>query len=174
VEASPHTAAFLGRTIAGSARRDRWHFVPKALGAHEGEVRFFASRTSHGAFDSLRDTGRGREVRAVMVPQIKLDTLWENFGRPDVSVVKIDTEGAEVEVLRGATACLRATRPCILLEWNATNLLPFGVQPGFLLEFAAELNYDLSAAPGLIPVHTPEQLRLQMGLGETFMLTPRP
>ena len=174
VEASPRTAECLGRTIAGSPRRDRWHFVPKALGAAEGEIEFFASAASHGVFDGLRDTGRGRDVRAVKVPLTKLDTLWENFGRPDVSVIKIDTEGAEADVLRGAAACLRATRPCVLLEWNTLNLVPFATAPGSLLTFAAEINYDVLAAPSLAPVTTPEQLRLQMGLGETFILCPRP
>ena len=174
IEASPETAEYLGRTINGSARRNRWHFVPKALGAAEGEINFFASAASHSVFDGLRDTGRGHDVRTVKVPLTKLDTLWENFGRPDVSVIKIDTEGAEADVLHGAAACLRATRPCVLLEWNALNLAPFGTSPRFLLTFAADMNYDVLAGPSIVPVTTPEQLRIQMGIGETFMLCPRP
>jgi len=77
-------------------------------------------------------------------------------------------------VLRGAAACLRATRPCVLLEWNALNLAPFGTPPDFLLTFAAEHDCDVLAAPALVPVTTPLQLRLQMGFGETFLLAPRP
>lgn len=174
VEASPRTAECLGRTIAASPRRNRWHFVPKALGAGEGEIEFFASTASHGVFDGLRDTGRGRDVSAVKVPLTQLDTLWLNFGRPDVSLIKIDTEGAEADVLCGAMECLRATRPCVLLEWNALNLAPFGTPSMSLLTFAADLDYDVLAGPALVPVATPEQLRLQMGLGETFVLSPRP
>ena len=173
VEASPVTASHLARTVAASPRHDRWHVVSKALGAAEGEIDFFASTASHGIFDGLRDTGRGRDTRAIKVPMTTLDTLWHDFGRPDVCLIKIDTEGAEADVLRGARACLRATRPCVLLEWNALNLAPFGTPPALLLTVAAELNCDVLAAPALVPVSTPEQLRLQMGLGETFLLAPR-
>lgn len=171
VEASPATAAHLEKTIAASANRARWRLVAKALGATEGEAAFYTSSLT--AYDSLRNTGRSTNARPATVPLTTLDALWHSFGEPDVSLVKIDVEGAEADVLRGAQACLSARRPCALLEWNAQNLAPFQTHPDTLLRLAAGLNYDLLAAPTLTPVVTPAQLRLQMGLGETFVLSPR-
>ena len=44
-----------------------------------------------------------------------LDELWKGLGRPTVSVVKIDVEGSEVSVLRGASALLSAG-PVVMVE----------------------------------------------------------
>jgi len=173
VEASPRTAAYLARTIAVSANRDRWHLVPKAVGAAEGEIEFFASAETHGVFDGLKDTGRGHATRKVKVPLTRLDTLWTEFGRPDVCLVKIDVEGGEADVLRGGLECLRSTRPVVLLEWNRHNLAAYGCPPATLLELAGQLECDVLNVPGLAPVTTAANLNLQMGIGETFLLVPR-
>jgi FkbM family methyltransferase len=173
VEASPATARYLERTIAGSARRERWRLVAKAVGAAEGEIEFHASAETHGVFDGIRDTGRGGAGRKVRVPLTTLDALWTGYGRPEVSLVKIDVEGGEADVLRGGAACLRACRPNVLLEWNRLNLAAYGCAEGVLLELAAELGYEVLNVPGLAPVTGPENLRLQMGMSENFLLVAR-
>lgn len=173
VEASPRTAGFLDRTITASPHRDRWTLVPKALGATEGEIEFFAATGSDGIFDGLRDTGRARGTAKVRVPLTTLDTLWRDFGRPAICLVKIDVEGAEADVLHGGLECLRSTRPIVLLEWNRLNLAAYGRSPEHLLALAAELNCDLLNAPGLAQVTTPASLLFQTGVSETFLLVPR-
>lgn len=50
------------------------------------------------------------------VRSVTLDRLWEDLGRPAVSFVKIDVEGAEASVLRGARAMLAAQHPALLVE----------------------------------------------------------
>lgn len=47
-----------------------------------------------------------------------LDSL-EELPVPDV--IKIDAEGSEVEVLRGASSLLRKHRPTLLIELHGTN-----------------------------------------------------
>jgi FkbM family methyltransferase len=172
VEASPRTARYLAQTIAASPRRDRWRMVAKAIGAAEGEIEFHASAETHGVFDGIKDTGRGHDARKVKVPLTTLDHLWTEAGRPDVCLVKVDVEGGEADVLRGGFACLRATRPYVLLEWNAQNLAAYGCPPDTLLELASTLNYDVLSAPALAPVMTSASLKLHMGVSETFLLTP--
>jgi FkbM family methyltransferase len=174
VEASPRTAEHLARTIAGSARRDRWQLVAKALGVSEGEIEFFAATGTDGVFDGLRDTGRTRGSAKVKVPLTTLDTLWRANGRPAVSVVKIDVEGAEADVLRGGRQCLLATRPVVLLEWNRQNLTAYSCQPETLFTLANELNFEVLNVPGLAAISSPASLRFQTGMSETFLLVPRP
>jgi FkbM family methyltransferase len=73
----------------------------------------------------------GRTVRAVT-----LDGLWSARGEPEVSVVKVDVEGAEPAVLRGARRLLERWHPPILLEANdaaardlqASILAPLGYE----------------------------------------------
>lgn len=172
VEASPRTAGYLARTVAASPRRERWRVVAKALGAADGEIEFHASDETHGVFDGIKDTGRGRAAHKIKVPLTTLDHLWTEAGRPDVCLVKIDVEGGEADVLRGGSGCLRATRPYVLLEWNNRNLAAYGCPPGTLLELAGGLNYDVLSAPALAPVLTSASLTLHMGISETFLLVP--
>ncbi len=47
--------------------------------------------------------------------QVELRSL-DSFGFSDVSVIKIDVEGFELEVLRGAEGLIRAQRPILIVE----------------------------------------------------------
>ena len=56
--------------------------------------------------------GGAREV--VLVPTLPLDTLLDAL--PPPTFVKIDVEGAELAVLRGAERLLREVRPSVYIE----------------------------------------------------------
>jgi FkbM family methyltransferase len=51
-----------------------------------------------------------------------LDEIWQEAGRPLVSFVKIDVEGAEPAVITGASEMLAASRPNLLVEAPTTEL----------------------------------------------------
>jgi FkbM family methyltransferase len=69
------------------------------------------------AFHSTSDVDDYRDADSSMVvPGTTLDDLWESCGEPDVSFVKVDTEGGELSVLRGAPKLLSTGRPVILVE----------------------------------------------------------
>lgn len=64
---------------------------------------------------AARGHGETGGVRATLtVPTLTLDALLDHFGPP--TLVKIDVEGAEEEVLRGATRLLSEARPVIYIE----------------------------------------------------------
>jgi len=46
-------------------------------------------------------------VRSERVPLARLDTLWEGLSRGDRAYLKLDVQGAELDVLRGAERTLR-------------------------------------------------------------------
>ena len=83
-------------------------------------------------------------VDAITVDQLALDR---------VSLIKVDTQGADLHVLRGAEETIRRCRPVVLFEWER-NL---GAMHGSSLEdytvFFEKLDYDLSilfdTSPGL-------------------------
>jgi FkbM family methyltransferase len=65
-------------------------------------------------------------VRSVSVPMETLDTLATRLNLSRVDLIKIDTEGHDAAVLRGATETLRRHRPVIIFEhdsrlWNLAN-----------------------------------------------------
>jgi FkbM family methyltransferase len=53
---------------------------------------------------------------STVVPGVCLDSAWLNAGRPRISFVKIDVEGAELDVLAGAESLLGECRPSVLIE----------------------------------------------------------
>ena len=105
-----------------------------AVGATAGFANF-ETPAEDGAF--ARVTGEPVDVSSESTwPVVTLDSVWEEAGRPAVSVVKIDVEGYEADVLKGAGQLLEARSPVLLLEANddqarqllAELLLPYGYE----------------------------------------------
>ena len=92
-----------------------------AAGDRDGEAELHLANDP--AFHSTAVVYDGRGIgRALRVPVTRLDTIWMRLGRPAVSVIKIDVEGGEAAVLRGAEALLRETRPALLIEADTERL----------------------------------------------------
>jgi FkbM family methyltransferase len=90
--------------------------IPGAVAASVG-IRTFnlASQSRQANFLTGYGTTQARgPVEEQMVLTVTLDALAEHFPLPDV--LKIDVEGAELEVLRGARSLLERKRPVILCE----------------------------------------------------------
>lgn len=95
-------------TIVPAACSDRSSLVPFAAGEN------FA--TGH----IVAGTGEG-SAPSSLVPTVTLDALSEAFGTaPDV--VKIDVEGAELDVLRGGQETLSRARPVLYLSVHSPAL----------------------------------------------------
>ncbi|KRB85622.1 hypothetical protein ASE00_02195 [Sphingomonas sp. Root710] len=91
-----------------------------ALAEREGTASFFVDPDRPGYSSLARGEGRVREIE---VPVRTLDALIGD-GRADI--VKIDVEGGELGVLRGAEAVLATRRPVILFESGPEEVLGHG------------------------------------------------
>ena len=80
-----------------------------------------------------------------MVATYPLDALLQQAGIEHVDVVKIDVEGAEPLVLRGATEMMARDRPVLISEFHplALDSSPWGSAEGYLAELH-QLGYQLS------------------------------
>ncbi|HTZ05148.1 MAG TPA: FkbM family methyltransferase [Gaiellaceae bacterium] len=91
--------------------------VAAAAGSADGEVELIIA--ADRAFSSIKPLVSYRGAGATRtVPQLRLDTLWRDAGEPGVGFVKIDVEGAELEVLAGAGDLLARCRPALVVEVN--------------------------------------------------------
>jgi FkbM family methyltransferase len=93
------------------------HFDPdRCVFVDEGQTEGVASPEMMGMIGNRADGGAGFDKRQ-WLPARPLDSfLAERPGIGAISWIKIDVEGAELEVLKGAEKCLRMYRPRILVE----------------------------------------------------------
>jgi len=61
--------------------------------------------------------------KSILVRVRRLDSIWEDAGRPQIAFLKIDVEGGEVAVIHGACRLIESCLPTILIEANSTAKL---------------------------------------------------
>jgi FkbM family methyltransferase len=93
-----------------------------AASEHAGQIDLqVAEDAAYGSTESI-SPGMA-QAGVVSVEARPLDMIWADLGSPKVSVVKIDVEGAEAGVIRGASALLERHRPVLMLEANSASHL---------------------------------------------------
>lgn len=121
---------------------DRVELIPAACGDRDGLIAFDAGRASESFVAWCQDGNQ------CMVPCVKLDTVFSN--RP-VSILKVDVEGYEEAVLRGASVLLSDPnrRPRLLyLEVHPFAWPKFGTTHARLLELLKKAGYSVEVIGG--------------------------
>lgn len=88
---------------------------------------------------SLAAQGQGAERLTVQMR--RLDDVWRLQGCPAVSLVKLDVEGAEVLVLKGASLFLASVLPVVCCEINPERLDAMGASVADLAGIFTRLSY---------------------------------
>jgi FkbM family methyltransferase len=125
------------RLLARNARSNgaAIEVIQAAASSENGERDFFLTPSSDShAFYHHPLIAPSRRVR---VPTLRLDSLIEN-----VDFIKIDVEGAEMEVLEGAGRLLKG-RPPLVVEWVPSCQLAAGKKVGDLPAFLGRSGYRL-------------------------------
>jgi FkbM family methyltransferase len=133
IEADPEKAGYLGERYPSV----EVHGV--ALGESEGEVAFFIDKKRPG-YSSLSREGRpDTDVVQVSVKMRRLDDVVSPAAKVDV--VKIDVEGAELGVLRGAVDLVARCRPVVVFESGPDESQGYSI--GDLFDWFAERRYQV-------------------------------
>lgn len=117
-EPSPETVRLAASTIALNDAQNVTLFNAAVSDADGSLV--FHSTPGNSAIASARRHSFGllNEWRQVTVPTVRLDTLHAEGELDGVSVLKIDVEGLELSVLRGALDFIAAVRPTVVYEYT--------------------------------------------------------
>jgi FkbM family methyltransferase len=133
---------------------------PLALGSDEGAADLFVCLGLETGCNSLRPPAVSEATKPIKVSITTLDNYCQKAGIDVVDFVKLDVEGAEMEVLRGARRLLsRKPRPVIMCELADVRTEPWGYRSSMIYEDLAAWGYHwFSIAPDgrLEPCHMKE------------------
>lgn len=129
--------------------------VPCALGSRASEADLYVVHGSQMGCNSLRPPQVNEPVAATRVRVRTLDDFLERENLPHVDFIKMDVEGGEWEVLKGAAKLFQSPRPPVLLvevsdlrtaawDYKAKEILLFLQERGYAL-------FSVSAGGGLVP-----------------------
>lgn len=155
-EPSPKVISSLYRNIAYN-RCSNVTVFNSAVSDECGEITFFMPVGTNSAWGSIRNIGVSSSI-LVTVASTSLDSRSE-ITEP-VRLLKIDVEGADLRVVRGARKLIQKNRPVVTLEFSPTWIRDLGDDPQWLRTFASEEGYFLYEVTqaGLRPLQElPEQ-----------------
>jgi FkbM family methyltransferase len=141
-EPSPNPKQLLTEHLRMNGLSDRVTVCPSALSDAEGSTTFYASGISGKA--ALSGVNIGQSSEQIQVPVTTIDAYCQSKNiKP--SLIKIDVEGFEFNVLNGARNTLKKFRPSILVELHPMNWPALGIDVGWAAEQLRELNYTATA-----------------------------
>jgi FkbM family methyltransferase len=118
-----------------------------ALSDEEGETEFFRAAGAE-AMSGLRPQHYPEKValQTLTVQVRKLDNLIP----PDVPIdfIKLDVEGAELKVLKGAVQLLTRCRPAVMFEFAKLHVAGYDVSPMDIFRFFSGLDYGICRLDG--------------------------
>ena len=126
------------------------HLHRCGLGDRSGEFEMFLD--AHAESGAFKEEGwsslhrSSRDDRSLGLVRIdRFDTVFEGTGLSRLDLVKIDVEGGELAVLRGARKVLQGLRPSLILEINEKKYRSAGYGTQDVVDLLADLGYRLFA-----------------------------
>ncbi|MBN1353346.1 MAG: FkbM family methyltransferase [Candidatus Omnitrophica bacterium] len=141
IEANPEESELLERNLRINGLEPGLHC---ALTSEPGEVDFLIPYRKN-IYSSLRITKYFDKslFNSVKVEGRRLDDVIKERALAGVDLVKIDLEGAELEVLQSSPYLLGELRPVIITEYGTLTWPPFGATPENLMALANRFRYAI-------------------------------
>ena len=164
-EPQPWFAALLAQ-LCKQLALDNVRVEPKAVFSRSGTADLFVPKAHLQSASLLDNAKAGENVETISVPTVRLDDYFRNDQR--IALLKIDVEGAEFDVFKGAERILREQSPLLVFECENRHLQGKTVQDVFA--YLASLGYSGSLVAGhrLLPVSAFDASVHQRAEGEWF------
>ncbi len=139
VEPVPHLAAALRKSALANNMR-QLSVSAVALSDTAGQAEFSVERANTGGSRLGRHGHDAGACEHITVRVATLDELLARSGAGRVDFIKVDVEGFELEVLRGARGALARDRPAMYLELGAEDVAK---RPELVALLRGEFDYRL-------------------------------
>lgn len=140
-EPAPPTFDLLKKTISLNKVENIVFPVKAAMTDKNGEATFYISNTVGDVANSLVNYNDNIHT-GYKVELIQCDTFVQKHNIK-VGFFKIDAEGAELSVLKGAEKVLREQKPYCILSMHPASIIKFGDSNEKIWKFLAGLDYDV-------------------------------
>lgn len=146
-------------------------FYNYALSDEDGETEFVYVPEAP-AYSGLKERDYdGKQVNPQKIPVVikRLDNLV--LANTPVSLIKIDVEGGELGVLKGATELLKRDKPLVIFEHGKGASDRYGTTPEMILRLFLEAGMNLYTLPSYLGNKTPltlTQFQQEFDLGENY------
>ena len=163
----------LARAAAVSAALNGFADVsvfPTLVGPKSGEATLFIETGAAQA--SLRSAST--DGTRLVAPMVALDDFVQRGDAQPPDLIKVDVEGAEIDVFRGAEALIRTRQPYLVFETFPHLMARFGTSRAELLRYLHALGgYTFYATDAKYPeVLTPEPVEGPHGTSPNILAVP--
>lgn len=146
----PSRAAFERlETVCRAANRSNVVLNNLALSDKNGFIRLHVYEDNYLSFNSQAARplkNYGLDIEPVGIEEIRattVDDYCDEKGIAQIDLLKIDTEGAELQVMKGARKMLKSGRvKCLTFEFGQTTF-DMGNRPQEIEDFLGEMNYSV-------------------------------
>ncbi|WPL15602.1 methyltransferase, FkbM family [Thiorhodovibrio winogradskyi] len=145
VEPLPQECAHLMLSFGG---RPGVRIIHAALSRELGRTKFIvntSAREESGLRRRRYNDEAGATLEKIEVDVTSLDALFADQRAPrQLDFIKIDVEGAELDVLAGGEQTIQRYRPLISVEYGSPSFTAYGHEAGDLFDLAERWNYCLA------------------------------
>lgn len=114
-EPEPYCVIFL-KNLVELNKLKKYLIVSIGISNENRLLKLYSSSITDSGSTLREDIGLSKKLFYSVVPTFKLDDVLMNLDIKRVSLIKIDVEGFELEVLRGMLKTLKTNRPIIICE----------------------------------------------------------
>lgn len=90
----------------------------------------------------LKYDNKSGEYEIKKINCITIDSMMNDLNLKTIDIIKIDTEGSELEILKGGEKTLKKYYPPILLEFDDKNTIQFGYKRDSIIELLQSYGYN--------------------------------
>ncbi len=126
-EPTPNTARALRESITANSYESKVEVIEAGLSAEAGTASFYAS--SNAELNSLHSTDANAEK--ITIELQTLDECLQRYEWTDIDFIKLDAEGEEVNILKGAEQTLTKLDPLVMFELKHGNQINQGLLNAF-------------------------------------------